>query len=368
MIVDSTEYVSPGHPDKMADQLADALLDYYLSFDRNSRTAIEVLFSHSLIVIAGEVSSQAPIPPYEDIIREVLEKIGYTSPWDTLTNSHQLIVEIASQSKELERCVQGKEKCSGDQGIVIGYACDETPSYMPLTYEITREIARQIDLYRRNQHTPLLGPDGKLEVLFKKENRIDLILSWQHLPGGRHEEIEQAVRQALQPLHIPFMLDTLHINPGGPFTIGGPSADTGLTGRKQQIDTYGSHCRHGGGSFSGKDGTKVDRSGAYMARCMAKTVVASGLAKECEVRLVWMNGSPTPIDCTIDCGETERYPLEQIHQALLKTFDLHLESIISLFLLDTPLFFPTSTFGHFGRIEFPWETQAFIPTLLKNIH
>jgi len=370
MIVNASEFVSPGHPDKIADQIADAFLDYFLSFDPKSRVAIEVLLSHAQVVVAGEVSSKAPTPPYEIIVREVLEKIGYSGPiWGALSNSHRLLVEISPQSPDIASCVLKKDLSAGDQGIVIGYACTDTSTYMPFVYELAREMTRQIDLTQKSQKKPFLGPDGKLELLLKAENHVDVIVSWQHAPEAQQIEIHNSIHHAISQASNLFgiSIDTLSVNKGGPFIVGGPYADTGLTGRKQMIDTYGSTCRHGGGSFSGKDGTKVDRSGAYMARCMAKTIVAAGLALQCEITLIWTMGFSTPIALKIDCQGTERYPLERIEKALLKTFDLRLEAIISLFCLDKPIFSPTASFGHFGRLEFPWETLSFTQQFLKNL-
>ena len=370
MIYDVSEFVSSGHPDKVADQIADAFLDYFLSFDPYSRVAIEVLLSHTQIVVAGEVSSHAPPPDFSNIVRKVLTTIGYSKPeWGNLADSHRLLVEIAPQSPDISLCLSKKELSAGDQGIVIGYATNETASYMPLAYELSREMVQQIELLRNIHKKTCLGPDGKLELLLKDKHHGEVIVSWQHLPHAEYDEIASTIQTALFQASKLFgiTLDALSINKAGPFTLGGPYADTGLSGRKQLIDTYGSRSRHGGGSFSGKDGTKVDRSGAYMARCMAKTVVAADLAEQCEVGLLWAIGAPKPIGITLDCRSTERVPLESIKKALLKTFDLRLEAIISLFSLSSPIFFPTASLGHFGRAEFPWETLSFTHTLKKNI-
>lgn len=370
MIYDVSEFVSSGHPDKVADQIADSFLDYFLSFDPGSRVAIEVLLSHSQIVVAGEVSSHAPPPPSSALVKDALAKIGYAGPdWGNLADTHRLMVEIAPQSPDISSCVLKKELSAGDQGIVIGYATNETASYMPLAYEVSREMVQQIELLRKKQKKQCLGPDGKLELLLKDKNHGEVIVSWQHRPHAEYEELSSIIHTALSHASRLFgvVLEDFSINKAGPFTVGGPYADTGLSGRKQLIDTYGSRSRHGGGSFSGKDGTKVDRSGAYMARYMAKTVVAAGLADQCEVGLIWAMGSSKPIGLTLDCRSTERFSLDTIEKALLKTFDLRLEAIISLFSLDTPIFFPTASLGHFGRAEFPWETLSFTNLLQKNI-
>jgi S-adenosylmethionine synthetase len=367
----AAEFVSPGHPDKVADQIADAFLDYFLSHDPNSRVAIEVLLSHSQIVLAGEVTSKAPTPPYEKIVKTVLEKLGYTGPiWGPLAESHQLLVEISPQSPDISSCISKKQISSGDQGIVIGYACDETDTYMPLVYELARNITKEIEHFRRNQEQPILGPDGKLEVLMKDTGHVVVVVSWQHVKEKNQSDLFSYLLGPITHVCREFSLelDSLFVNKAGPFVIGGPYADTGLTGRKQLIDTYGSTVRHGGGSFSGKDATKVDRSGAYMARCIAKTIVSAKLARQCEVMLIWMMGEALPVGLNINCFGTETHPIEAIEQALLKTFDLRLESLISLFQLTTPIFSPTAAFGHFGRIEFPWETLAFTQTLKEMMN
>lgn len=369
-----SEAVARGHPDKVADQISDAILDACLQNDPFSRVAVEALVSHNLIAIGGEISSSQHVDIH-DIVHGVLEAVGYTSSdFASFVSRLRIETSLEEQSSDISHSVGTKgaaDLTAGDQGTMYGFACQETKTFMPRSYEIARGIVSTLQALRSMPHFAWLGPDGKTQVAFSREskNQGSIVLSWQHAP---HIDIHD-VRALLSPVveevasQYGFTPHQVLINPSGRFVLGGPLADTGCTGRKQMVDSYGGAVLHGGGSYSGKDGTKVDRSGAYMARWVAKHIVATGLARICEVQLIYSIGKKTPLHIGIDCYGTETIPCARIVQAVHKTFDFSVSSIIRELRLTTPIFLQTSFGGHFGRKEFPWEELRACDELLTHV-
>lgn len=367
-LYEASEAVAKGHPDKIADLISDSILDAYLEQDPLSRVAIETLVSHSLISIGGEVTSSAKIN-FEEITKSVFLDVGYSSKvFGDLYSTFKLFSSICEQSPDIFQSVdpkRGVHVAAGDQAIVYGYACNETSHFMPRSHEMARDIVDIIQ--QKKTEEPILGPDGKVLVAIDPLNQStgSIIVSWQHSEKASVEDVrsllESYVDEALSPYS--FYPTRLLLNPSGRFVKGGPFADTGLTGRKQIIDSYGANVLHGGGSFSGKDATKVDRSGAYMARWVAKHIVASGLASKCHVQLIFSIGEKNPLHIELDCQGTEKLHVETIKKAVLQTFDFSVEGIIKALHLTQPIFRKTASIGHFGREEFPWETLSLIDTL-----
>jgi len=360
-----SEAVAQGHPDKVCDQISDAILDACLMQDLDSRVAVEVLISHNLLVIGGEISTEGRID-IEKTARTTLASIGYTC----LAEKIQIVHSIQDQSPDISQSVGkkgAKELTAGDQGMMYGYASSDTPTAMPLSYEIARCLVSKIQKNR----APFLGLDGKTQVSIDTSpaNKHALILSWQHSDEVSQKELHayllQQVERVSADFHISF--SSIIINPSGRFVLGGPAADTGLTGRKQIVDSYGGSVRHGGGAFSGKDATKVDRSGAYMARWIAKHIVAAQLATQCEVQLVYSIGKKEPLSLSINCFDTETVPIHSIEHAVYKTFDLSVGAIISDLDLRRPIFLATAFGGHFGRPEFTWEDTSRCTDLLNHL-
>jgi len=357
-----SEGIARGHPDKLADQISDAILDACLTQDEASRVAVETLVSHNLITIAGEITTRAQFD-IESIVAQVIKDIGYASEqFGDLLEHLNLVQSIEQQSQDIAQAV-GKRGhlAAGDQGMMYGFACNQTSTYMPLSYEIARTLVRAI----HTKNIPILGPDGKTQIcLSPKETSV--LISWQHVKEASQQDVQQELLPIIKEVCDQFSITptTICINPSGRFVKGGPFADTGLTGRKQIVDSYGGSVCHGGGAFSGKDATKVDRSGAYMARYVAKHVVAARLASVCEVQLIFAIGKPEPINIGLDCFGTEKIPLQQVKQAILHTFNFSVEEIISHLNLTSPIFQQTAWGGHFGRLEFPWEQLDQLDTLL----
>lgn len=357
----TSESVAIGHPDKIADQISDAILDALLAQDPNSRVACECLITDRLLLIAGEVATHATVD-YAAVARATLKKIGYGAPESGFDLSQsEILIRIHEQSPDISRGVMGKTLGAGDQGMMFGYAVNETPHLMPLAQELANRLTRGLNELRQTESW--LRPDGKSQVTLAYDERgkplhaDTLLLSAQHDPSLSHEEVKERL--------IPFIKATigdewltpqtrLLINPTGRFVTGGPAADTGLTGRKLIVDTYGGRAHHGGGALSGKDGTKVDRSGAYAARYIAKHVVAAGITPECEVALAYAIGLADPIALKINTFG--HYKKEQaLEKQVLSHFPVTPEAIIDAFGLKRPLFEATAFGGHFGREEFPWE-------------
>jgi len=367
----TSESVSMGHPDKMADQISDGILDAILTQDPNARVACETLLTTGLVCLAGEITTTAQVD-YAGIVRQVVREIGYTSSemgFDATTCA--VIVALGKQSPDIalgvnEDAAKGKEIGAGDQGLMFGYASNETPELMPLPIALSHRIINRLTELRQDGTLPWLRPDSKSQVTVEYENgvpvRVDtVVVSTQHSPDVSHATIRDAIiKQVIEPVLPPEMAHdkiTYHINPTGNFVVGGPHGDAGLTGRKIIVDTYGGRGRHGGGAFSGKDPTKVDRSAAYMARHVAKNIVAAGLADRCEIQLAYAIGVSEPVSVHIDTEGTGQIPDQQIAELVRKTFPLTPAGIIKHLDLRRPIYRKTASGGHFGRSEpeFTWE-------------
>ncbi len=367
----TSESVSEGHPDKVADQISDAVLDAILRQDKHSRVAAETLVKDNLVVLAGEITTRAHVN-YDEVARETIKRIGYTDPkvgFDTHTCT--VLVAYGQQSPNIAQGVDegtglDLEQGAGDQGLMFGYACDETPSLMPLPiYLAHRLVERQSEL-RRDGRMPWLRPDAKSQVTVKyvngrPEGIETVVLSTQHTPGISHKEIEESVieniiKPVLPKSHVKGAIKYL-VNPTGAFEIGGPKGDCGLTGRKIIVDTYGGSAPHGGGAFSGKDPSKVDRSAAYAARYVAKNVVAAGLASKCLVQVSYAIGIARPTSVMVTTHGTGKISDDALARLVEQHFDLRPKGIIQMLDLLRPIYEKTAAYGHFGREEpeFTWE-------------
>jgi S-adenosylmethionine synthetase len=372
----SSESVSEGHPDKLADQISDAVLDAHLAQDPFARVACEAMLAKDLVVVAGEISSKASVN-IPEIVRRVISDAGYADP---RTGFDPLKCEIREsftpQSADIATAVtsDGSNIGAGDQGIMFGYAVDETPEYMPLAISLAHKLMQRHAELRRNGTIHWLRPDAKSQVTVKYSGLAPVavetvVLSTQHARDVSQAEIEETVRSQIIDPVIPerYRANGLKyiINPSGEFVLGGPMADTGLTGRKIIVDTYGGSCPHGGGAFSGKDPTKVDRSAAYMARHIARSVVAAGLAKKCLVQLAYAIGRVDPVSVMLDTMQTGKVDENELNSAVRELFDLTPRGIIVALDLRRPIYRKTATFGHFGRSlpEFTWEKTAKVEAL-----
>ncbi len=369
----TSESVSEGHPDKMCDQISDAVLDALLSEDPESRVALESLAKTGLIVLAGEITSRAH-PDYVKIARDTAIKIGYDS-LETGFDGHgcAVLTAIEPQSPDIARGVnadqaQNKEQGAGDQGLMFGFACDETPDLMPLPIAMAHRLMENLAALRKQKKIPWLRPDGKSQVTVRYADGrpvevTAVVISTQHRPEVSHQEISETVIEQLIKKTVPAQYLTrstvYHVNPTGSFVIGGPHGDCGLTGRKIIVDTYGGYSRHGGGAFSGKDPSKVDRSACYMARYVAKNVVAAGLARKCEIQVAYAIGVAEPVSLLVDTFDTGIVPENKLSAALRELFDFRPGSIIRRLDLKRPIYQATAAYGHFGRKPerglFPWE-------------
>jgi S-adenosylmethionine synthetase len=398
--------VTEGHPDKICDQISDGILDCYLKQDPDARTAIETMASKDTIMIAGEVTSGAQIDVVETA-RNVIRDIGYCDEKMGLDYRKCLILtNINHQSRDIARGVDRQEPdqktqwvpsgggCqwekknenkmikalgAGDQGIMFGYACNETLNYMPMTIDFASKLAMKLGKLRKTNQIGWLYPDGKTQVTIRYDGNgkpieiASIVLSAQHRAGIDNEEIDRTIlNEVVFPVINAKWINSrtkIHINPTGRFVIGGPMADTGLTGRKIMVDTYGSVGKHGGGAFSGKDATKVDRTGAYMARYVAKNIVAAGLAERCEVSLAYAIGRPEPEAVRVNTFDTERIDIECIEQVVRKCFSFSVNSMIERLKLKRAQFLKTAAYGHFGREdqEFAWEKLDMVEFLLGEI-
>ena len=358
----TSESVTKGHPDKVADLISDSILDEYLKKDKNSRVAVETMLSNGKVTVAGQVSSNGQVD-IEKVVRDTLKKVGYDDAENSMDYSKcKIEINLTKQSEDIALGVD--DGGAGDQGIIFGYATDETEEYMPYPIILAHKLSKKIDEVRENNILPYLKSDGKVQVTVEYVNdmpiRIDTILiSVQH---SKEVELIQLQKEILENVILetvdPEMLDIetkFYINPTGRFVIGGAIADTGLTGRKIIVDTYGGIARHGGGAFSGKDGTKVDRSGAYMLRHIAKNVVANGLARRCEIQMSHGIGINKPISLYIDCFGTNRIAEGLIIKLIKERFDLTPQEIINYLKLKEPIYSKTTNYGHFGRKGFTWE-------------
>ncbi|HEU4384171.1 MAG TPA: methionine adenosyltransferase [Anaeromyxobacteraceae bacterium] len=359
----SSESVTEGHPDKMADQISDAVLDAVLAQDKRGRVACETLLKTGYVMIAGEITTSARLD-YPRLARGVVKRIGYTdSHMGFDAESCAVLVAVDQQSPDIAMGVDTGG--AGDQGMMFGYACNETPELMPAPIQYAHAVTRQLAKARRTG-LDFLRPDGKSQVTVEyrggKPARIDaVVVSTQHAPDVSPKKLHQAVREDVVYRALPRRLmdkrTKFYINPTGRFVIGGPMGDTGVTGRKIIVDTYGGMGRHGGGAFSGKDPSKVDRSAAYMGRYIAKNVVAAGLAERCEVQVAYAIGVPEPVSVMVDTFRTGKAPEERIARAVREVFRLQPRAITEGLDLLRPIYEKTAAYGHFGRTEkeFTWE-------------
>jgi S-adenosylmethionine synthetase len=367
----TSESVSEGHPDKVADQISDAVLDAILAQDKRSRVAAETLVKDNLVVLAGEITTGAQVN-FDEVARRTIKRIGYTDPsigFDASTCT--VLVAYGKQSQDIAQGVdEGKgldlEQGAGDQGLMFGYACDETPQLMPLPIYLSHRLVERQSELRRDGRLPWLRPDAKSQVTIRyvdgAPDSIDtVVLSTQHAPGMKHEQIKEAIiEQVIKPVlpkaHVKGKITYL-VNPTGSFEIGGPKGDCGVTGRKIIVDTYGGSAPHGGGAFSGKDPSKVDRSAAYAARYVAKNIVAAGLASRCLVQVSYAIGVARPTSVMVTTQGTGKISDDKLSELVQKHFDLRPKGIIQMLDLLRPIYEKTAAYGHFGREEpeFTWE-------------
>lgn len=362
----TSESVSEGHPDKLCDQISDTILDAALTQNVDARVACETFATTKLIVVGGETNALDSINP-EQLARDVLRDIGYNDP--TLGIDYktcEIINTVHEQSPDIARGIyRGPDKAqgAGDQGSMFGYACHETDCFMPTPIDIANKIMIKAREVRKSNRFPFLSPDGKCQVSVRYVNNQPdtietIVLSQQHSPEIDQKELREILIEEVINTVIPKQMSKSPryiINPTGRFVVGGPHGDTGLTGRKLMVDTYGGKARHGGGAFSGKDPSKVDRSASYMARYIAKNIVASRVCTECEVQLAYAIGLPDPVSLYVETYGTSIIEEHHIETAVRKLFDLTPQGIVSSLRLARPIYRTTATYGHFGREQFPWE-------------
>lgn len=366
----TAEAVRVGHPDKFCDQLADRLLDEHLKGDPNTRAAIEVMAADGKILVAGEVTTEASVD-VERVLKQLCAEVGYTMDELSTDGSLSLEVRLNSQSPDIAQAVgEGDRLSAGDQGIMAGYATDETPERMPLPVVLAQKLCRGLDEGR----IPWLKPDGKAQVTVLYQDDVPvavtaIVVSVQHEKDAEIETIRRGIKEVIRKVIPEKHLrpgTRLLINPSGRFVLGGPAADTGLTGRKLAVDAYGPVAHIGGGSFSGKDSTKVDRTGAYAARWVAKSIVNAGLAKRCEVQLAYAIGRELPVSVEVATFGTGIVPDEVLCRAVRRTFDLRPAALIRELKLRCPMYAPLAVYGHFGRADInpPWEETGANETAL----
>lgn len=385
-LIFTSESVTEGHPDKVADQISDAVLDEILSRDANGRVACETLVTTGQVHVAGEITTSCYVD-MNKVIRNTIREIGYTdSHYGFDADTVGVLVSIDEQSPDIAQGVDdalesrgsGKAIGAGDQGMMFGYATNETPEYMPIPISLAHKLTRRLaEIRKSTREIEYLRPDGKSQVTVEYENgkavRVGtIVVSTQHAPEVSLKEIEADVEKYVIKPVIPeeLLKDTRYlINPTGKFVIGGPQGDAGLTGRKIIVDTYGGWARHGGGAFSGKDPTKVDRSGAYAARYVAKNIVAAGLADKCEIQLAYAIGVAEPVSIGIETFGSGKVPAEKLEKAIRKVFDLTPLGIINGLDLRRPIYKQTAVYGHFGRtdIDLPWERTDKVAEMQKEI-
>jgi S-adenosylmethionine synthetase len=380
----TSESVTEGHPDKICDSISDNILDALLTQDARSRVACETITTTGLVLVMGEISTEK----YVDIpavVRKTVEKIGYTKPeYGFDAKSVAVITTIDEQSPDIAQGVNNayddeNETGAGDQGMMFGFACDETPEYMPAPISMAHALSRRLTAVRKSGEIAFLRPDGKTQVTveYDEGGRViavpAIVVSTQHDDDVTIEQVREAVRETIIKPVIPANLITkdtkIYVNPTGRFVTGGPVGDSGLTGRKIIVDTYGGYAAHGGGCFSGKDPTKVDRSAAYMARYIAKNIVAAGLAKACQLEVAYAIGVANPVSILVDTRGTGVLPDEKLAEIVTREFDLRPSKIISKLDLLRPIYAATASYGHFGRtdINLPWEALDAVPALKAYI-
>jgi len=386
----TSESVSEGHPDKICDQISDAVLDACLEKDRHSRVACECYATTGPVLVGGEISTRTYVD-IQEIARSVVKQIGYDNPEYGLDWASMAVLNaIHNQSPDIAQGVDGHglkeyegKQGAGDQGMMFGFACDETPELMPAPIILAHRILKEAARIRKAKQIPWMWPDGKSQVTVEydgnKPVRIAaVVLSQQHDESGaegallshgeiRENLIEQVIKPVLEPSGLLDGDTKYYINPTGRFVIGGPAGDTGLTGRKIIVDSYGGMGRHGGGAFSGKDPSKVDRSAAYMARYVAKNIVAAGLATRCELELAYAIGVPEPVSVLVETFGTASVEETKIAEAVRKVFDLSPQGIIEALHLKAPQYKATAAYGHFGREGFSWENADKVQALLKAL-
>jgi S-adenosylmethionine synthetase len=384
----SSESVTEGHPDKVCDTISDAVLDACLAQDPLSRVACETLAKSNLVVLAGEITTKAKLD-YCTIVRDAIREIGYTDEKSLFNHiSVQILCAIVKQSPDIaqgvdERAAEGKataEQGAGDQGLMFGFACTETPELMPAPIMYAHNLGKALREARRSGRIPWLRPDGKTQVTVEYDGGKPLrvhtvVISNMHAPDVKHKEISEVLVEQIIKKTIPKNLldkNTRYlINPTGRFVIGGPEGDSGLTGRKIIVDTYGGMGRHGGGCFSGKDPSKVDRSAAYMGRYVAKNIVAAGLAERCEIQFAYAIGYPEPVSVSVDTFGTSKVSQEAIEKAVLAVFSFKPANIIQQLNLLRPIYLKTTNYGHFGKVDdldtFTWERTDKVAALKKAV-
>ena len=370
----TSESVTEGHPDKLCDYISDSILDSYLAKDKNARVACETVAGKGEIFITGEITSTANVD-IEQVVRDTIKEVGYAdSEYDIDYRTCKIYINLSKQSPDIELGVdksledkEGKDvesEGAGDQGLMFGYACDETEELMPLPISLAHKLSKRLTEVRREKIIDYLRPDGKTQVTVEydgdKPVRIDtIVVSTQHLPDVDMNVLKKdIIEKVIKPIVPANLLDEntkYFINPTGRFVIGGPLGDSGLTGRKIIVDTYGGAARHGGGAFSGKDPTKVDRSASYMARHIAKNIVANGYAKKCEIQIAYSIGVAKPVSIYVNTYGTNTIPEEEIVEKIDKTFDLTPRGIINYLDLQRPIYRQTTNYGHFGKKDLPWE-------------
>ena len=377
----TSESVTEGHPDKMADQISDAVLDYIIERDANARVACETLLSNGYCIIAGELKTHT-YAPLQNIAREVIKEIGYTDArYGFDYRSAGVLNGVGEQSPDINQGVDRAdgEIGAGDQGLMFGYACRETDVLMPLPINLSHKLTSSLAKLRKDGTLPFLRPDGKAQVSVKyvdgKPTKVEtIVISTQHSPEVTQKQIHEAVIEELIYKEIPqeLLSDDIiyHINPTGQFIIGGPQGDAGLTGRKIIVDTYGGSCPHGGGAFSGKDPTKVDRSGAYAARYVAKNLVAAGVADKVTVQIAYAIGVVEPVSIMVDTHGTSKFDEKKLEECVKELFHLTPKGIIESLDLLKPIYKKTASYGHFGRElpEFTWEKKDKVETIKEYLN
>ena len=370
----TSESVTEGHPDKLCDYISDSILDSYLAKDKNARVACETVAGKGEIFITGEITSTANVD-IEQVVRDTIKEVGYAdSEYDIDYRTCKIYINLSKQSPDIalgvDKSLEDKEgkdvesEGAGDQGLMFGYACDETEELMPLPISLAHKLSKRLTEVRKEKIIDYLRPDGKTQVTVEydeeKPVRVDtIVVSTQHLPDVDMNVLKKdIIEKVIKPIVPANLLDEntkYFINPTGRFVIGGPLGDSGLTGRKIIVDTYGGTARHGGGAFSGKDPTKVDRSASYMARHIAKNIVANGYAKRCEIQIAYSIGVAKPVSIYVNTYGTNTIPEEEIIEKINNTFDLTPRGIINYLDLRRPIYRQTTNYGHFGKKDLPWE-------------